>query len=169
MTLLIWSISFSRCGTLHEVVPLDWLSGSAFLVSSWLWVCPSAFSSRCCLLELSCLVSSWFWRVNSAIVTRLHMLDRRWLHGGHRLTVAARITGSIPTLLRAWTGNPWSCSNHFNPLSVKVKEITEFKESKTLKILYSPQTGPTDDASMISGLNCLRCYQRSLVNLEKEE
>ena len=36
MTLLIWSISFSRCGTLHEVVPLDWLSGSAFLVSSWL-------------------------------------------------------------------------------------------------------------------------------------
>ena len=32
MTLLIWSISFSRCGTLRE----DWLSGSAFLVSSWL-------------------------------------------------------------------------------------------------------------------------------------
>ena len=27
----------------------------------------------------------------------------------------------------------------------------------------------TDDASMISGLNCLRCYQRSLVNPEKEE
>ena len=28
---------------------------------------------------------------------------------------------------------------------------------------------PTDDASMISGLNCLRHYQRSLVNPEKEE
>ena len=70
------------------------------------------------------------------------MLDRRWLHGGRRLTVVARITGSIPTLLRAWTGNPWSCSNHFNPLSVK--EITEFKESKTLKILYS---FPTDGAN----------------------
>ena len=43
MTFLIWSISFSRCGTLQEVVPLDWLSGSAFLLSSWLWVCPSVF------------------------------------------------------------------------------------------------------------------------------
>ena len=50
-----------------------------------------------------------------------------------------------------------------------MKEITEFKESKTLKILYFPQTAPTDDASMISGLNCLRHYQRSLVNPEKEE
>ena len=34
MTFLIWSISFSKCGTLREVVPLDWLSGSAFLLSS---------------------------------------------------------------------------------------------------------------------------------------
>ena len=51
-----------------------------------------------------------------------------------------------------------------------MKEITEFKESKTLKILYSsPQTAPTDDVWMINGLNCLRRYQRSLVNPEKEE
>ena len=33
MTFLIWSISFSRCGTLREVVPLNWLSGLAFLLS----------------------------------------------------------------------------------------------------------------------------------------
>ena len=71
MTLLIWSISFSRCGTLREVVPLDWLLGSAFLVFSWLWVCPSTFLSRCCLLELRCLVSSWFWRVNSAMAATM--------------------------------------------------------------------------------------------------
>ena len=31
---LIWSFSFSKCGTLHEVVSLDWLSGSTFLLSS---------------------------------------------------------------------------------------------------------------------------------------
>ena len=33
ITLLIWSISLSKCGTLLDVVPLDWLSGSAFLAS----------------------------------------------------------------------------------------------------------------------------------------
>ena len=71
MTFLIWSISFSKCGTLREVVALDWLSGSVFLVSSWLWVCPSVFPSRCCLFELSSLVSSWFWRVNSAIAAAM--------------------------------------------------------------------------------------------------
>ena len=31
MTFLIWSISLSKCGTLREVVPLNWLSGSTFL------------------------------------------------------------------------------------------------------------------------------------------
>ena len=71
MTLLIWSIFFSKCGTLREVVALDWLSGSVFLVSSWLWVCPSVFPSRYCLLELSSLVSSWFWQVNSTIVATM--------------------------------------------------------------------------------------------------
>ena len=53
------------------MVPLDWLSGSTFLVSSWHWVCPSVFPSRCYLLELSSLVSSWFWRVNSAIAATM--------------------------------------------------------------------------------------------------
>ena len=68
---LIWSISFSKCGTLREVVPLNWLSGSAYLLSSWLWVCLSVFPSRCCLLELSSLVNSWFWRVNSAMAAAM--------------------------------------------------------------------------------------------------
>ena len=30
MALLIWSISFSKCGTLHEMVPLEWFSRSTF-------------------------------------------------------------------------------------------------------------------------------------------
>ena len=71
ITFLIWSIFFSRCGTLREVVPLDWLSSSAFLLSSWLWVCPSIFPLRCCLLELSSLVNSWFWWVNSAMAAAM--------------------------------------------------------------------------------------------------
>ena len=36
ITFLIWSISLSSCGTLLDVVPFDWLSGSASLLSSWL-------------------------------------------------------------------------------------------------------------------------------------
>ena len=71
MTFLIWFIFFSRCGTLREVVTLDWLSGSAFLLSSWLWVCPSVFPARCYLLELSSLVNSWFWRVSSAMAAAM--------------------------------------------------------------------------------------------------
>ena len=63
----------------------------------------------------------------------LHMLDRRWLHGGHRLTVTVGITGSVPTLLRAWTSNPWSCPNHFSPLSVK--GIAELKKNEIPEIL----------------------------------
>ena len=61
------------------------------------------------------------------------MLDRRWLHGGRRLTVAAGITGSDPTLLRAWTSNPWSFPNHFSPLSVK--GIVELKKNEIPEIL----------------------------------
>ena len=61
MTFLIWSISFSNCGTLGEAVRLDWLSCSAFLpLSSWLWACPSAYLSWRCLLRLISLVNSWF-------------------------------------------------------------------------------------------------------------
>ena len=36
MTFLIWSISLFKCGTLHKVVPLDWLSSSIFPMPSWL-------------------------------------------------------------------------------------------------------------------------------------
>ena len=70
MAFLIWSISLSKCGTLREVVPLDWLSGSIFPLPSWLWACPSAYSS-CRLLELISLVNSWFWRVNSAVAVAM--------------------------------------------------------------------------------------------------
>ena len=38
MTFFIWSISLSKCGTLHEAVPLDWFSGSAFSPSLTSWL-----------------------------------------------------------------------------------------------------------------------------------
>ena len=58
MTFLIWSISFSKCGTLCEVVHFDWLSGSTFpSLSSWLWVCPTYLSCHC-LLRLISLANS---------------------------------------------------------------------------------------------------------------
>ena len=41
-----------------------------------------------------------------------------------------------------------------------MKGIAELKKNEILKILtIVPQTAPTDDASLISGLNCLRCYR----------
>ena len=66
MTFLIWSISLSKGGTLHKVVPFNWLSSSIFPLPSWLWACPSTYSLCCCLLELISLVNSWFWWVNSS-------------------------------------------------------------------------------------------------------
>jgi len=61
-TLLFWSISLSKCGTLCEAVPINWLSGLAFSLSltSWLWACPFAYRSWRCLLRLISLVKSWF-------------------------------------------------------------------------------------------------------------
>ena len=53
-----------------------------------------------------------------------------------------------------------------------MKGIAELKKNEILEILtqvYFPQTAPTDDASVISGLNFLRSYQRLLENPEKEE
>ena len=38
MVFLIWSISLSKCGTLHEAVPLDWFSSSAFSPSLTSWL-----------------------------------------------------------------------------------------------------------------------------------
>ena len=37
ITFIFWSISLSKCGTLLDVVPLDWLSSSAFPLSSYFW------------------------------------------------------------------------------------------------------------------------------------
>ena len=46
ISFLIWSISFSKCSTLREAMPLDWFSGSASSpLTSWLWACPSACPS----------------------------------------------------------------------------------------------------------------------------
>ena len=58
ITFLILSIPFSKCGTLLDVVPLDWLSGSAFPLSSWFWAWPSVYTSWCCFFKLISLVSS---------------------------------------------------------------------------------------------------------------
>ena len=62
MALLIWSISISKCGTLHEIILFDWFSASTFSSSltSWLWACPSAHLSWHCLLRLISLVNFWF-------------------------------------------------------------------------------------------------------------
>ena len=52
MSLLIWSISLSKYGTLCEAVPLEWFSRSTFSPSltSWLWACPLVHHSWRCLL-----------------------------------------------------------------------------------------------------------------------
>ena len=73
MALLIWSNSLSKCGTLHEVVPLEWFSCSAFSPSltSWLWACPSVHHSWRCLPWLISWVNSWFWWVSSAMATAI--------------------------------------------------------------------------------------------------
>ena len=71
MTFLIWSISFSKWGTLHEVVPFDWVSGLGFPPSSWLWAYLSTYPSWRCLLILISLVNSWFWRVNFAMAAAM--------------------------------------------------------------------------------------------------
>ena len=62
MTLFIWSISLSKCGTLCEAIPLEWFSHSTFSPSltSWLWACPSMHHSWRCLLWLISRVSYWF-------------------------------------------------------------------------------------------------------------
>ena len=62
MALLIWSISLSKCGTLHETVPLEWFSCLTFSPSltSWLWACPSTHHSWRCFLWLISKASFWF-------------------------------------------------------------------------------------------------------------
>ena len=62
------------------------------------------------------------------------------------------VTGGVPALLRAWTSSPWSCPDHFSPLSKK--EIAEFNDesSNTKNSDLFPQTAPTDESFNISGL-----------------
>ena len=80
MTFLIWSTSLSKCGTLREAVPPDWLSGSEFpFLSSWLWACLFAYLSWCCLLRLISLVNSWFWWVNFAMAVAMDCTC--WMEG----------------------------------------------------------------------------------------
>ena len=59
MTFFIWSISSFRCGTVREVVPLNWLPILIFSLSSWLCVClPPSGSSRVYLLKLISILNS---------------------------------------------------------------------------------------------------------------
>ena len=61
MTFFIWSISSFKYGTVHEVVPRNWLLLSIFSLSSWLCVCPPPSRSSCvCLLKLISILNSWF-------------------------------------------------------------------------------------------------------------
>ena len=85
MTFLIWSISLFKCGTLREVVPFEWLSGSIFPMPYWLWACPSTYSSCRCLLELISPVNSWFWWVNFAMAVAMDCIC--WIEDG-RMTGA---------------------------------------------------------------------------------
>ena len=101
ITFFIWSISLSKCGTLLDVVPLDWLSGTAFLPSPWLWSCSSLYASCRCLLKwisLSVLGSGELLCHSSC--HGLHM-NREWLHGRCRLTITMGMARSIPTFLMA--------------------------------------------------------------------
>lgn len=82
MALLIWSISFSKCGTLREAVPFKWFSCSTFSPSltSWLWACPSTHRSWRYLLWLISRVNSRFWWVNSTMAAAIDCIC--WTEGG---------------------------------------------------------------------------------------
>ena len=81
MALLIWSISFFKCGTLRKAVPLEWFSLSAFShsLTSWLWACPSTHYSWRCLWLIS-WVNSWFWWVSSVMAAAMDYIC--WTKGG---------------------------------------------------------------------------------------
>ena len=69
IALLIWSISFSKCGTLREIVPLEWFLRLTFytFLTSWFWACPSTHLSWRRLCWLISQVNSWFWQVRFAM------------------------------------------------------------------------------------------------------
>ena len=66
ITFFIWSISFSKCGTIQVTVPLDWSPSALFSSPSYLEFWPhSPLCCWCCLL--TSLVNSWFYCVSFAI------------------------------------------------------------------------------------------------------
>ena len=104
ITFLIWSIFISNCGTLQEVVSLDWVLGSAFPLPSWLWDCPSICPSYCCILRLISLVNSWFWWVNFAMVAAMDCTC--WTEDGCMIGVDWRSWWGLleASLLSWWPG-----------------------------------------------------------------
>ena len=146
ITLLIWSIYFSKYGTFREVVPLDWLSGSAFPpLSFWFWAYPSAYPSRCCLRLIS--LNSWFWWVNSTMAAAMDCIC--WMEGGC-------VTGADwwsrwgfleASLLSWWPG--------LVPLILSKPYSLLLEKDKTTKLEVSPfpQTAPTN--AKCSGFNGL--------------
>ena len=127
MTFFIWSISSFKCGTVREVVPLNWLPISVFSLSSWLCVCPPPSRSSCVyLLRLISLLNSWFWWVNFRHCSRhrLHM-DRWCLHNRCRLAIAMGVAWSISASLMAWASSPRSGPNH-QPFVTEKKIAKQF-------------------------------------------
>ena len=145
MAFLIWSISLSKCGAFHEVVPLDWLSSSTFPLPSWLWACPSAYSSCHCLLELISVVNSWFWWVNSAMVATIDCTC--WTEDGCMIGADWRSRwGLVEASLLSW----WSGLVALD----LVRTIQPFVVKRQIVRQTSfPQTTPTDNSQKISKLD----------------
>ena len=68
-------------------------------------------------------------------------------------------------------GMPPLFYQHFWPTvgNVVTKTVLDFLNFGVIPHNFNETQIVFDDASIISGLNCLRCYQRSLVNPEKEQ
>ena len=74
MAFFIWSITFSKCGTLQVTVPLDWSPHSALLFAPpffEFYLGSSEHRCRRCFFLLTSLVNSWFYYVKSTIVAAM--------------------------------------------------------------------------------------------------
>ena len=146
ITFLIQSISLSKCGTLREVVPLDWLLGSTFPLSSWLWACPSMYPSCRCLLRLISLVNSWFWRVNSTMAAAMDYTC--WMEDGCMTGVDWQLRwGLLEASLLSW----WLRLVALDLVRTMQPFVRE-RNCKTQKWSF-PQMAPTDNAKKISRLD----------------